>query len=336
MSTSNAGKIPYMAQKPNLPPPYWVTTRGRNVIACATACCGGIYFTGYTALHTLFLDRYKNVVQLYKHGFRTPLTSETADRCQRVVSDLNLKMKAPDIIEFFCAFGMDMFHAGSINMRTGSIVGVPRHFSYGSPAHVEKNDIMVENKPIEWGSDGGQLLKDSLVVSERAQKFAIAREIVMTDTHSPYIHGGLGGFALFTYYCITRTVNDKFYGLARPKSFRVFVYSLVGTFTFGIWATMTDVITKRYEKWADERVGSIGLDYAKGGVELYAKTLERNIALRSLMGPNGEKRFTFYGNDVEFIRQRHIPYTERKRAMEALAEKLAKINERVEDQMTMS
>lgn len=81
--------------------------------------------------------------------------------------------------------------------------------------------------------------------------------------------------------------------------------------------------TKYYEKWADNKVGSIGLNYAQGGVEFYAKTLQRNIALRSLMGSSGEKKYTFYGNDVEFVRQKHVPFTERKSNMEVLAEKLA-------------
>ncbi|ODN05878.1 Transmembrane protein [Orchesella cincta] len=327
MSTSEK-PTPYMAKKAKATPPpsYWTTNHGRNVIGVVAAVGGAVYFGGHTVLHTFFLDKYRDAMQLYKHGFPTPLSPATLTRCRSVVADLNVKLKTPDSVGFFCVLGMDMFHAGSLKLRGGSIVGVPRHFSYEAQEQIERNDIMVENKPVEWGSDGAQLLKDSLILSERAQKFAIAREIVMTNNHAPYIHGGLGASAIFAYFCTTRTLNEKLYGLARPKSFRVFMYSLVGSFAFGLWATATDILTKRYERKADERVGGMGIEYAKGGVEFYAKTLERNMALRSLMGPKGEKMFTFYGNDVEFIRQQHIPYTERKRNLEVIAENLSKVN----------
>lgn len=183
----------------------------------------------------------------------------------------------------------------------------------------------MENKPIEWGSDGGQLLQDALILSERAQKFAIAREVAMTDSHVPYVHGGIGAGSLMTYCLTTRLLNDKLYGLARPKSFRFFMYSLVGTFSYGLYATATDLITKYYEKRADKVAGTISLEYAKGGVEFYSKILERNIALRSLMGPAGEKRFTYFGNDVEFVRQKHVPFTDRKANLENVATELSNV-----------
>ena len=42
----------------------------------------------------------------------------------------------------------------------------------------------------------------------------------------------------------------------------------------------------------------VGKDYALGGTEFYNKLLECNMALPSLMGPNGKKYYTAHGNDV--------------------------------------
>lgn len=112
----------------------------------------------------------------------------------------------------------------------------------------------------------------------------------------------------------------------RPKSFRFSVYCLVGALAIGFYTTMTDLVTKYYENWVDKKVGNLNLEYAKGGIEFYSKILQRNMALRNLMGPNGEKTFTFYGNDVELIRQQHVPYTDRKKHLENIAEKLSSIN----------
>lgn len=171
------------------------------------------------------------------------------------------------------------------------------------------------------------MLQDSLILSERAQKFAIAREICMVDTHAPYVHGSIGAFSMLTYGLTTRFLNDKLYGHMRPKSFRLMMYSLVATFSYGVYATVTDLVTKYYENSADSMAGRINLNYARGGVEYYSKILERNMALRSLMGPNGEKRFTFYGNDVEYIRQKHVPYSTRKINLENIASQLAGIHD---------
>jgi len=40
------------------------------------------------------------------------------------------------------------------------------------------------------------------------------------------------------------------------------------------------------------------------------------------MGSAGEKKYTFFGNDVEFLRERHVPFTKRKSNLEKLAESL--------------
>lgn len=112
------------------------------------------------------------------------------------------------------------------------------------------------------------------------------------------------------------------YGLYKPRSFRIVVYAGLGTFCYGLWAVSRDILTKFYENYADKRAAG-NLSYAKGGVEFYSKTLQRNMALRSIMGPSGERLFTFFGNDVEFIRERHVPYTRRKHNLEKIAERFS-------------
>lgn len=176
---------------------------------------------------------------------------------------------------------------------------------------------------MEWGSDGGQLLQEALVLSENAQKFGIARDICMSDTNFVFVRGGMGTFSIMLYHFLSRNANDMLYGLYKPRSFRTVVYSGLTLFCFGIWAVSTDLLTKFYENYADKRAGSLHLSYATGGVEFYSKLLQKNMGLRSIMGPAGESLFTFFGNDVEFIRERHVPFTRRKHNMEKIAERLA-------------
>ena len=42
--------------------------------------------------------------------------------------------------------------------------------------------------------------------------------------------------------------------------------------------------------------GSVGPDFAEGGIEYYQKLLARNRALRELLGDEGRRRFTPEGN----------------------------------------
>jgi hypothetical protein len=145
----------------------------------------------------------------------------------------------------------------------------------------------------------------------------------LSDTHHVYVHAGMGTLTVMLYYFLSHNANNMLYGLYKPRSFRTVVYAGLGTFCFGIWSVSKDLITKLHENYADRRAGNINLNYAKGGVEFYAKTLQRNMALRTLMGPQGEKLFTLFGNDVEFIRERHVPFTRRKHNLEKIAERLS-------------
>ena len=47
--------------------------------------------------------------------------------------------------------------------------------------------FQVDNKPVEWSTPAGQQLKQSLILSNEAKKFAIAREIIHVLQYQPEI-----------------------------------------------------------------------------------------------------------------------------------------------------
>lgn len=65
------------------------------------------------------------------------------NRCHETVTEVGVSLKGPEMIKFFSAFGFDVFRAGSLKLRTGAIIGVPRHFNYKSEYDIEKQDIVV-------------------------------------------------------------------------------------------------------------------------------------------------------------------------------------------------
>jgi hypothetical protein len=202
---------------------------------------------------------------------------------------------------------------GSTKTRFGAFIGIPANFEYKSPSDIDRNALRVaQSIPVSWNTDEGRLLEQSLILSDNAQKFALAREISMVDTHHIYIYSAIHSMSLLLYYFLAMAANDSFYGLYKPGSFRFTVYTLVAAFTYGVWAVSRDLLTKHYEKYADERAASLGLNYAKGGAEFYTRIIQRNVAIRGLMGKDGDSLYTQFGNDVELLRQRHVPFSERK------------------------
>lgn len=106
---------------------------------------------------------------------------------------------------------------------------------------------------------------------------------------------------------------------------RTICYTLFGTLMLTMWIFIKDFTTYKREELADETAASISEEYARGAVEFYSKTLQRNIALRSLLGNEGPLSYTAAGNERETLRTKHVPFvTRRDRAaqrLEALSQK---------------
>jgi len=148
------------------------------------------------------------------------------------------------------------------------------------------------------------------------------------NTSYVYNFGLISAVTLHVQYLTAAYLNAKTYGHFKPKSFRYSLYTAIGIFTYGLWSFTTDSLTKYYEEKADKDASALGLNYAKGGVELYTKLARRNIATREMLGAAGEKLFTKYGNpNDEIIRQRHIPVSIRKERAEKRVQEMLEVGQ---------
>lgn len=216
-------------------------------------------------------------------------------------------------VELFCAYGQDIVHRGSSFSSYGSIIGLPVHFKYRNIEDVEKEKITLNNVPIDWDSAAGKQLIQSLILSEKARRFAIARELFYLHTFHIHIQGVLLCFSLFFAYWVGAGLNAV-YRLPRrtPFAFRVVMYGLLTGAALTVYGLASDTYNWYRDKKADKKAMALGQEYAEGGVEFYNKLLQRNMALRALMGPDGKHRYTAYGNDVHFWRSPNIPLTSRR------------------------
>lgn len=140
----------------------------------------------------------------------------------------------------FMVSGFDLHHIGSSKFRYGALTGIPINFTYTVPADIDKADIIIRGKPIDWNSQGGKLLEESLVLKEDEQIFAITRELRQLQTNQVFLDSLYSTGTIAAYYIFTSTVNNKMNLFYRPLSLRIFLYTIAGFFCFGVYAFITD------------------------------------------------------------------------------------------------
>lgn len=216
-------------------------------------------------------------------------------------------------IKFFHVATLDTFFAGSTVTSHGAIIGLPVNFTYKSSNDVDTRHLAIRNttQPL-WSSREGKQLKESLVLSENAQKFAIAREIYWADNYYVLLNSVALSIAVGNTYMLSHILNNRFQLVHRiPRKLRLVVYALVAAFNGTVYICLKDGSAQYFDRCADNKAAEMGPDYLEGGVEFYRKTLQKNIALRALMGAAGERTYTSKGNINRIFRTDHLPLTHR-------------------------
>lgn len=167
-----------------------------------------------------------------------------------------------------------------------------------------------------WALPEAKELLESLVFSEDAQLYAMAREIKMTLTAKLPFDAFYATFAAISTYAVNTHFNHKLDLYARPLGLRLVLYTLVSAFALGNFFLAKDMTQIYYEKTIDAELKEKGEHMVRGGKEYYEKLLRRNIAFRRLMGKEGESRYTALGNENYLIRNKHIPLLQRKEFFE--------------------
>lgn len=162
-----------------------------------------------------------------------------------------------------------------------------------------------------WETDEGKAFQDAIVLPEKAQLYAMAKEIKMGDSPKVLLHSLYTFAACLATYGFARRFNKSLNLYSRPSSVRFMMYALVGTFTVGFHSLATDFTQVHYEQKIDKELKKNPV-LAEGGREYYGKILARNIALRQLLGKEGESYFTACGNENFLIRTKRTPLVDRK------------------------
>lgn len=153
------------------------------------------------------------------------------------------------------------------------------------------------------------------MLSDKAKKFAIAHEILMSNTYQMWLQGIYPFLLLLAAVKFSELCREKLHLAHQPPGFRGGVYSVIGLFGYIFWYLLQDRTNITYEMKITKKLSELGSDYVEGGIEYYTKVLERNKALRDLL-PEGPSMYTVTGNKPTLLRFPTVPLTARKQVLQ--------------------
>ncbi|XP_022645190.1 transmembrane protein 177-like [Varroa destructor] len=290
--------------------PFFMTTTGRKVAAALAGIGGLTTFVASWLPQTIYLDKLKNIVQCYEHGLPLRLNEELTARTQSVLKDFTSLSEAKKAsIRFFLVNRIEPFYAGTPESGYGAIIGLPFNFRYKSVHDIKEADVRLPGEQsIDWTTGAARLFKEHLILSDEAQRFAIAQQIYLANTSHVTVNSIAATGATVNVYVLSKILNSRIERKV-PFSARCVVYGLVCCFCFMGYLAITDMARYKHEWDSLAYVMKLGPMYRQGAVDYFERALVCNKALRILGGKTTQKMFTVKGNLNTWIRTPHVPMT---------------------------
>jgi hypothetical protein len=174
---------------------------------------------------------------------------------------------------------------------------------------------------VNWFTEEGEDLMESLVLSDKAKMFAIAREVQYLKSY--YVYNDAFFKSAFFITALSAGMGlDRMGRTRRDILARVGICAIVVAVTGVLYVFGKDTYTCSLDTWADKKAASLSKDFAEGGAEFYSKTMLRNRSLRTLMGAAGSSFYNINGNEIETIRRSHPILSTRKEQCFKILEEL--------------
>jgi len=285
----------------------------------------------------------KYMLIIFRNNQPVVLSESLRKRYDNVIEDLKLTDFKKAFVVPFTAKGICPVNVGCLNTRMGSYIGIPSIYDLNSVddiSIINASDLNIQvksiiciilyikslfainffsfqkqyTKLINDKSEFGQQFVKSLILSERAKKYSIARELLLTDNHRILIKSVLSSVVLIPMYAL----GSFIYNGLPPNPARVRALALVLLSNIGVivWFLIRTATENFYQKKADEKLCDIGEEYIRGGIEYYETLIQRNLALRNIL-PDGENMYSKQGDQIEFLSElSELPLTYRKKYLE--------------------
>lgn len=181
---------------------------------------------------------------------------------------------------------------------------------------------------INEDSKTGQMFMQSLILSDSAKKYSIARELVLTDTFRVLLKSISYSLSLLPMCALGTVVLSSL--PAKPAKFRAFAFFVLCNVGIVVCLLIRVALENYYQNDADSKVASISKEYIYGGIEYYEKLIQRNLALRNIV-PDGESMYSEKGDQLAFISLlSELPLTFRKKQLERKLQKCLEEDKKIE------
>lgn len=226
---------------------------------------------------------------------------------------------SPQNFSAFASFGFHPVAAGVPWFPAGALIGIPANFNSTAddPGGITNRSIFINGETVDWTSEAGSALKDSLLFSEDSQKFAIARDVARLQCGGPVLNAAVAPLCLGGVWIYSAMLKQMFGLHGGPLILRGAANGLSLCLGSASYIISMEAVSNWIDRVSDRRAAQVSQGYAKGGLEFYDKILSRNKTLRSLMGEKGKEVYAPSGNLFPgYVFQfRHTPYTSRRKGI---------------------
>lgn len=229
--------------------------------------------------NTIFLEKYRKFRARYENTFdenELPVSNKVLQRFQDVMDDLEVPQETRKGIKIFNVHDIHMFSAGTTISTYGAIIGIPPNYEYENIQHLTADQIEIENKSVPWTEETSQKFLESLVLSENAQKFAMAREVLRVQRFDFWIK-----IINLVFDCLVVLILQDITYLAMKLAtktliHRFTVYTMCVMLGAFMYIKTENLLDESTDQEITEQLVKLGPKYIQGGKEFYEKLCEEN------------------------------------------------------------
>lgn len=274
----------------------------------------------YYSVHTIFHKQVRDLLAAQKpDGRRQEISESLKDLIKSVylevhdkineapLESLNIKHGEP-VLKWFASSTLDPISFGSLENRTGFLVGLPAHYNYTcaedfpddlfevkkvnlfkspkDPIKAEELKVQIDYqygpsemtavmKKIDRNSEEGAEFIDSMLLSDDAKKFSIAREIFLGDSPRQLLVTFLIPFSFITTLLMARGSVHILKLKDSHISYRLPGYGISTVAGYSLFRALVSYFNQTFAKKADDRAIELGEAYKRGAEEYFLKAARR-------------------------------------------------------------
>lgn len=111
-----------------------------------------------------------------------------------------------------------IWFTGTVNSMYGGWIGFPVNYLYKTSTDIDRSDIKIRTHSIQWDSKYGEMLQNSLVLTEEEKLFAISRTILELRNYNHYHNTMVPAAVIHGLYVASQTLNKRYNLFQIPRA----------------------------------------------------------------------------------------------------------------------